>query len=157
MKTNRTELFDTFGRKHDYLRLSITDSCNFRCLYCMPDEPFKSTPSVELMNEREIFEISRIFVEQFDINKIRITGGEPLVRSDFGSIIECLSVLETSIGVTTNGVLLHRYFDLFERCNIRHVNISIDSLQRDKFRYITKRDLFQTVWDNIKESIKRGF
>jgi len=123
----------------------------------MPDEPFKSTPSIELMNSQEIFEISRVFVAQFGINKIRITGGEPLVRSDFGAIIEQLSTLGTSIGITTNGVLLHKYFDLFDKCGVKNLNISIDSLEREKFKYITKRDFFQTVWDNIKESIKRGF
>lgn len=154
---NTTDLFDSFGRKHDYLRLSITDSCNFRCLYCMPDEPFKNTPSIELMSSRELYEISKIFVEQFGINKIRITGGEPLVRSDFADIIQQLSALQTAIGITTNGVLLHKYFDLFERCGVKNLNISIDSLEPEKFKYITKRDLFQTVWDNIKESIKRSF
>jgi cyclic pyranopterin phosphate synthase len=123
----------------------------------MPDEPFKSTPSIELMNSQEIFEISKIFVQQFNINKIRITGGEPLVRNDFETIIKQLSTLGANIGITTNGVLLHKYFDLLAECNIKNLNISIDSLDREKFKYITKRDLFQTVWDNIKESIKRGF
>lgn len=155
--TKPTDLLDSFGRKHDYLRLSITDSCNFRCLYCMPDEPFKSTPSIELMKSQEIFEISKIFVQQFNINKIRITGGEPLVRNDFETIIKQLSTLGANIGITTNGVLLHKYFDLLAECDIKNLNISIDSLDREKFKYITKRDLFQTVWDNIKESIKRGF
>ncbi len=152
-----TDLTDSFGRKHDYLRLSITDSCNFRCLYCMPDEPFKSTPSIELMSCSEIFEISKVFVENFGISKIRITGGEPLVRNDFEKIIKKLSVLDTSIGITTNGVLLHQYFDVFEKYGVKNLNISIDSLDQEKFRYITKRDLYQTVWANIKESIKRGF
>lgn len=158
MSTNMsTNLLDSFGRKHDYLRLSITDSCNFRCLYCMPDEPFKSSPSAELMSSREIFEISKIFVNRFNINKIRITGGEPMVRNDFKDIIQQLATLDISIGVTTNGVLLHQYFDVLEECGVRNLNISIDALDRERFKYITKRDLFQTVWDNIKESIKRGF
>lgn len=151
------DLLDSFSRKHDYLRLSITDSCNFRCLYCMPDEPFKSTPSTELMNSREIFGISKIFVKKFNINKIRITGGEPLVRNDFEDIIRQISTLKVNIGITTNGVLLHKYFDLLEECGVKNLNISIDSLDREKFKYITKRDLFQTVWGNIKESIRRGF
>lgn len=155
--TMPTDLLDSFGRKHDYLRLSITDSCNFRCLYCMPDEPFKSTSSVELMNSREIFEIAKIFVQHYGINKIRITGGEPLVRHDFEDIIRQISTLNVNTGVTSNGVLLHKYFDLLEECNVKNLNISIDSLDREKFKYITKRDLFQTVWDNIKESIRRGF
>lgn len=126
MKKNPIELYDSFGRKHDYLRLSITDSCNFRCLYCMPDEPLKATSSAEMMKSTEIFEIAKIFVENFGINKIRITGGEPLVRYDFQKIIEQLSVLDISIGVTTNGVLLHRYLDLFKEKEIKNLNISID-------------------------------
>lgn len=155
--TTPIDLLDAFGRKHDYLRISVTDSCNFRCLYCMPDEPFKSSPSIELMSSQEIFEIAKIFVDEFNINKIRITGGEPLVRNDFETIIRQISTLGTSIGITTNGVLLHKYFELFQECGVKNLNISIDSLDRDKFRYITKRDLFQTVWANIRESIKRGF
>ncbi len=123
----------------------------------MPDEPFKSTPSIELMSSEEIVGISKIFVDRFNINKIRITGGEPLVRRDFADIIQQLSTLGANIGITTNGVLLHQYFDLFQKYGIKDLNISIDSLDAEKFKYITKRDLFQTVWDNIKESIKRGF
>ncbi|WP_419867999.1 GTP 3',8-cyclase MoaA [Chryseobacterium sp. CT-SW4] len=156
-KIMNTDLLDSFKRKHDYLRLSITDSCNFRCLYCMPDEPFKTTPSIELMSSEEIFEISKTFVEKFNINKIRITGGEPLVRHDFAQIIEQLSTLGVNIGITTNGVLLHKYFDLFQQYGIKDLNISIDSLNAEKFKYITKRNLFQTVWTHIKESIRRGF
>ena len=157
MITNRTELVDAFGRKHDYLRLSITDSCNFRCLYCMPDEPFKCSSSNQLMSSLEIFEISKVFVQNFGINKIRITGGEPLVRNDFESIIEQLSTLKTSIGVTTNGVLLHKYFDLLEQKEVKNLNISIDSLQEDRFNDITKSNQYQRVWQNIEESIQRGF
>lgn len=152
-----TDLVDSFGRKHDYLRLSVTDSCNFRCLYCMPDEPFKSSPSIELMSAKELFEISKIFVEQFNIRKIRITGGEPLIRHDFAQIIEQLSALETTIAITSNGVLLHKYFDLFEKNGVKDLNISIDSLDRDRFKYISKRDLFPQVWENILASIARGF
>ncbi|MFV0304192.1 MAG: GTP 3',8-cyclase MoaA [Moheibacter sp.] len=150
-------LVDNFGRLHNYLRLSITDSCNFRCLYCMPDEPFSSMPSVELMSSKEVFEIARIFVQNLGINKIRLTGGEPLVRSDFGEIIQQLATLNVNLGVTTNGVLLNKYFDLLEECGVQNLNISIDSLDREKFKYITKRDLFETVWKNIQEAIKRNF
>lgn len=150
-------LLDSFGRKHDYLRLSVTDSCNFRCLYCMPDEPFSRSPSDELMSADEIYEISKVFVQKFNINKIRLTGGEPLVRHDFAKIIEQLSSLDAKLAVTTNGVLLDKYFELFEKSNVRDINISIDSLDRQKFKEITRRDLYPRVWENIKESIKRGF
>jgi cyclic pyranopterin phosphate synthase len=118
----------------------------------MPDEPFKSTPSIELMNSQEIFEISKIFVQQFNINKIRITGGEPLVRNDFETIIKQLSTLGANIGITTNGVLLHKYFDLLAECNIKNLNISIDSLDREKFKYITKRDLFKRFGTILKKA-----
>ena len=152
-----TNLTDAFGRKHTYLRLSITDSCNFRCLYCMPNEPFTSSPSSKLMNSDEIFGISKIFVEQFGINKIRITGGEPLVRQDFDEIIQKLATLNISLGVTTNGVLLDRYFDLLKVHNVQHLNISIDSLEQERFKQITKRDLLPLVWENIMHSIDLGF
>ena len=80
-----------------------------------------------------------------------------MVRHDFENIIRQISKLNVNTGVTTNGVLLHKYFDALEECNVKNLNISIDSLDHEKFKYITKRDLFQTVWDNIKESIRRGF
>ena len=121
-----TNLIDSFGRKHTYLRLSITDSCNFRCLYCMPDEPFGSTPNAKLMNSDEIFGISKVFVDNYGIEKIRITGGEPLVRHDFAEIIKKLATLDVSLGVTSNGVLLDKYFTLFKDNGVQNLNISID-------------------------------
>lgn len=150
--TKPTDLLDSFGRKHDYLRLSITDSCNFRCLYCMPDEPFKSTPSIELMKSQEIFEISKIFVQQFNINKIRITGGEPLVRNDFETIIKQLSTLGANIGITTNGVLLHKYFDLLAECDIKNLNISIDSLDRKSLNILQKEIFFKRFGTILKKA-----
>lgn len=109
------------------------------------------------MNSDEIFGISKIFVEQFGINKIRITGGEPLVRQDFDEIIQKLATLNISLGVTTNGVLLDRYFDLLKVHNVQHLNISIDSLDQERFKQITKRDLLPQVWNNIMRSIDLGF
>ena len=121
-----TNLTDAFGRKHTYLRLSITDSCNFRCLYCMPNEPFTSSPSSKLMNSDEIFGISKIFVEQFGINKVRITREEPLVRQDFDEIIQKLATLNISLGVTTNGVLLDRYFNkLKKNFKMKKINLKL--------------------------------
>ncbi|WP_314201802.1 GTP 3',8-cyclase MoaA [Capnocytophaga sputigena] len=152
-----TNLIDSFGRKHTYLRLSITDSCNFRCLYCMPDEPFSSSSSSKLMSSDEIFGISKIFTEQFGISKIRITGGEPLVRNDFAEIIEKLATLQVSLGVTTNGVLLDKYFSLLQQNQVQLLNISIDSLDSERFKQITKRDLLPQVWNNIMQSISLGF
>ena len=152
-----TNLIDSFGRKHTYLRLSITDSCNFRCLYCMPDEPFGSTPNAKLMNSDEIFGISKVFVDNYGIDKIRITGGEPLVRNDFAEIIKKLATLDVSLGVTSNGVLLDKYFTLFKDNGVQNLNISIDSLDNERFKQITKRDLLPKVWENIQRSIDEGF
>ena len=151
------DLLDSFGRKHNYLRVSITDSCNFRCLYCMPEEPLSATPSSKMMSADEVFGISKIFVDSFGISKIRITGGEPLVRRDFSEIITKLATLNVKLGITTNGVILDKYFDLFEETHIRDLNISIDSLDRERFKSITKRDLYPKVWENILQSIERGF
>ena len=156
-KTGHIDLLDPFGRKHDYLRMSITDSCNFRCLYCMPDEPFKSSVSSEMMNAEEIFEIAKVFTSRFGIRKIRLTGGEPLVRNDITTILTQLSTLGAEICLTTNGVLLDRHFSTLQVHGINHLNISIDSLDREKFKYITKRDFFEPVWASIKEAVNLGF
>jgi probable molybdopterin cofactor synthesis protein A len=123
----------------------------------MPDEPFSSSSSSKLMSSDEIFGISKIFTEQFGISKIRITGGEPLVRHDFAEIIEKLATLQVSLGVTTNGVLLDKYFSLLQQNQVQLLNISIDSLDNERFKQITKRDLLPQVWDNIMQSISLGF
>lgn len=152
-----TDLVDSFGRRHTYLRISITDSCNFRCLYCMPDEPFSCTATSGLMTPEEIYGIARVFVEHFGIDKIRVTGGEPLVRHDFALIMRKLATLKVKIGVTTNGVLLDKYFDLFEEIGLKDLNISIDSLIPERFKQITKRDTLPKVFQNIIHSIDRGY
>lgn len=148
---------DSFGRKHDYLRLSLTESCNFRCLYCMPEEPAGPTGSCGPMSAAELYGIAELFVERFGITKIRLTGGEPLVRQDFGKILTLLSPLKARLALTTNGVLLDKYFGQLEQAKVKDINISIDSLDRGKFREITRRDLYPRVWENIRESIRRGF
>lgn len=152
-----TSLTDTFGRKHDYLRLSLTESCNFRCLYCMPEGPVGATAADGLMNAGELYAIAELFVRRLGITKIRLTGGEPLVRHDFGKILDLLASLQVQLALTTNGVLLDKYFDRLQEAKVKDINISIDSLDRQKFREITRRDLYPKVWENIQESIKRGF
>ena len=99
-------LQDTFGRAHNYLRISLTDKCSLRCHYCMPANPdFMQSP--KLMSPEEIEYISSLFVNEYGINKIRLTGGEPLARKDFPDILKKLSKLETSLHITTNGILLN--------------------------------------------------
>lgn len=149
-------LKDTFGRVHDYLRISLTDNCNLRCTYCMPEEDYEFTPVSRLMQADEIETISKIFVEN-GVNKIRLTGGEPLVRKDAANIIERLAKLPVKLTMTTNGTRVHDFIDLFEDCNIKSLNISLDTLDRDKFILLTRRDQYQQVKSNIDLLLDRNF
>lgn len=141
-------LTDKFNRIHDYLRISITDNCNFRCTYCMPDENISFLKQQCLMSSDEIFAISKTFVD-LGVNKIRLTGGEPLLRKDFGEIILKLSLLPIKIGITTNGLLIHKFLNEIVKSNISSINISLDSLNSEKFKFITQRNHFDKVWENI--------
>ena len=141
-------LQDRFHRKHDYLRISLTDNCNFRCTYCMPNEIMDSLPNHRLMQPDEIISISKTFVE-LGITKIRLTGGEPLIRKEFSYIISHLSKLPVKLTLTTNGVLLHEHLELFKSVGINSLNISLDTLIPEKFFSLTKRNEFDRVWNNI--------
>ena len=141
-------LLDSLGRKHDYLRISLTDQCNLRCLYCMPNENMEFMPNNHLMQAQEIFEIAKIFVEQ-GINKIRLTGGEPLLRKDFPDIISLLAKLPIQLTLTTNGILIDKYLSQLVEAGITSVNLSLDTLQAVKFTQITKRKGFEKVWRAI--------
>lgn len=149
-------LFDSFGRIHDYLRISLTDNCNFRCTYCMPEEKIQCLPSSRLMQKDEILSLAKTFVD-LGIKKIRLTGGEPLLRKDFGEIYAELADLPVTLTFTTNGFLLDKYAGLCKTKGLKGVNISIDTLDREKFFSITKRDHFLTVWKNIELMIQMGF
>lgn len=148
-------LTDNFGRKHDYLRLSLTDKCNFRCFYCMPEGKVDFSAHQHLMQADEIFQIVQQFVS-LGVKKVRFTGGEPLVRKDAKEIIENLSRLPIELAITTNGYLLDEYIDFFKNVGLLSVNISLDSLQPDKFKRITKRDYFHKVIYNIKLATQAG-
>ncbi|WP_300487107.1 GTP 3',8-cyclase MoaA [Flavobacterium sp.] len=148
-------LHDTYNRIHDYLRISLTDNCNFRCTYCMPDESISLIPQKKLMQADEIFSIAEIFTT-LGVKKIRLTGGEPLVRKDFAAIIQRLSTLPVQLTITTNGVLLDRYKEVLQKAGIHSVNISLDTLDPVKFLQITQRDQFQKVWDNILMCMDHG-
>lgn len=149
-------LVDQFNRTHNYLRISLTDNCNLRCTYCMPEEEYDFTPVSRLMQADEIEEIARIFVSQ-GVDKIRLTGGEPLVRKDARDIIERLSRLGVKLTMTTNGTRVHDFIDTFENCGIRSLNLSLDTLDKHKFIMLTKRDQFDTVMRNILDLIARDF
>jgi len=149
-------ILDSFGRNHNYLRISLTDNCNLRCFYCMPEEEYEFTPTSRLMQPDEIESISKIFVAQ-GVNKIRLTGGEPLVRKDAGKIILSLSKLPVKLTLTTNGTRVHEFIELLKEANIQTLNISLDTLQSDRFLLLTRRDQFKQVYDNIQLLIRNGF
>ena len=146
---------DSFGRVHDYLRISLTDNCNLRCFYCMPEEDYEFTPSSRLMQADEIGKLAQIFVEQ-GVKKIRLTGGEPLVRKDAAEIILSLSVLPVSLTITTNGTRLKEFLPTLQGANIKSINISLDTLDPEKFLLITRRDQFDIVYKNIDLLLKNG-
>ena len=149
-------ILDSFGRNHNYLRISLTDNCNLRCFYCMPEEEYEFTPASKLMQAEEIEAISKIFVAQ-GVNKIRLTGGEPLVRKDAGKIILSLSKLPVKLTLTTNGTRIHEFIALLKEANIQSLNISLDTLQSDRFMLLTRRDQFKLVYDNIQLLIRNNF
>jgi len=149
-------ILDSFGRNHNYLRISLTDNCNLRCFYCMPEEEYEFTPASRLMQPDEIESISKIFVAQ-GVNKIRLTGGEPLVRKDAGKIILSLSKLPVKLTLTTNGTRVHEFIELLKEANIQTLNISLDTLQSDRFMLLTRRDQFKLVYDNIQLLIRNDF
>jgi GTP 3',8-cyclase len=149
-------LTDTHNRIHNYLRISLTDNCNLRCFYCMPEEDYDFTPAGRLMQAHEIEGIAKIFVAQ-GVDKIRLTGGEPLVRKDAADIILRLSKLPVNLSITTNGTRIHDFISVLKEAGIKSLNISLDTLQRDKFMLVTRRDQFNTVYNNIQLLLQEGF
>ncbi len=141
-------LIDTHQRVHNYLRISLTDNCNFRCQYCMPQELIERLPNDHLMQVDEIEEIAKIFVD-LGVKKIRLTGGEPMVRKEFPEILDRISKLPVELCITTNGVLTRRYLENLKPADVDSINVSLDSLDPATFKKITKRDNLQRVWDNI--------
>lgn len=149
-------ILDAHNRIHNYLRISLTDNCNLRCFYCMPEEEYDFTPASRLMQKAEIDALARTFVAQ-GVKKIRLTGGEPLVRKDAADIILSLSRLPVELTLTTNGTRVHSFIDVFREAGIRSLNISLDTLQSDKFLLVTRRDQFSLVKNNIQLLLEQGF
>jgi cyclic pyranopterin phosphate synthase len=139
---------DSYNRIHNYLRISLTDNCNLRCFYCMPEEDYEFTQASKLMQASEIEALAKIFVAE-GVNKIRLTGGEPLVRKDAAQIILGLSRLGVDLSFTTNGARLHDFIDVLLQAKIKSINVSLDTLQAEKFQMITRRDIYQQVKSNI--------
>ena len=148
-------IIDQFNRVHDYLRISLTDNCNFRCFYCMPEEEYDFAPASRLMQAHEIETLSKTFVD-LGVKKIRLTGGEPLVRKDAADIILALSKLPVTLTLTTNGSRLHEFLPVLKQAGITSLNVSLDTLQADKFQIVTRRDQFKRVYDNIHLLLDNG-
>jgi len=149
-------IVDNYNRVHNYLRISLTDNCNLRCFYCMPEEDYVFTPASRLMQADEIEALAKTFVT-LGVDKIRLTGGEPLVRKDAADIIRRLSKLNINLTLTTNATRLHEFADVLKEANVHSLNISLDTLQSDKFNLVTRRDQFKLVYDNIQLMMKNNF
>ncbi len=148
-------LIDKYNRIHNYLRISLTDNCNLRCFYCIPEENYAFAPSSKLMQADEIEAIAGTFVK-LGVNKIRLTGGEPLVRKDAGKIIRSLAKFPVALTLTTNATRLHEFINVLQEANITSVNISLDTLDPEKFNLITRRNNFERVWQNIHLLVNLG-
>lgn len=156
MSTTSNILVDSIGRNHNYLRISLTEKCNLRCTYCMPEQGVPLTPSAQLMTADEIYQIAKIFVRH-GVTKIRLTGGEPLVRKDFKEIVEKLATLDTSMALTTNAVLIDRFLPTLKAASIQKINVSLDTLRPERFQKITLKATFEAVQQNIDRLLQEGF
>ncbi|XP_074254114.1 molybdenum cofactor biosynthesis protein 1 isoform X3 [Saimiri boliviensis] len=151
-------LTDSFGRQHSYLRISLTEKCNLRCQYCMPEEGVQLTPKANLLTTEEILTLARLFVKE-GVDKIRLTGGEPLIRPDVVDIVAQLQQLEglRTIGVTTNGINLARLLPQLQKVGLSAINISLDTLVPAKFEFIVRRKGFHKVMEGIHKAIELGY
>jgi cyclic pyranopterin phosphate synthase len=158
MIASEQPLLDAYQRRIDYLRLSITDRCNLRCVYCMPPEGMRHVPQPEILRYEEILRLAGIAVS-LGITKIRVTGGEPLVRQGVLTLLRQLAAIPgvESLSITTNGVLLPEFAQDLYRAGIRRLNISLDTLKPSKYCDITRKDLFAAVWQGIRQALEVGF
>ena len=153
-----TPLIDTYDRVHDNLRISVTDRCNIRCFYCMPEDGVKFQPRKEILTFEEIERFVRIAVT-LGVRKLRLTGGEPLLRKDLAQLIHRLSAIEgiQDLALTTNGVLLAEQAQELYDAGLRRLNIHLDTLDRERFREITRRDDFGRVMGGIEAAQRVGY
>lgn len=153
-----TDLRDGFGRVHDSLRLSVTDRCNIRCVYCMPEDAPVYAPKQEILSFEEIERFVRVAVT-LGVNKLRLTGGEPLTRRALSDLVARLVAVPgiTDIALTTNGVLLRDQARALHDAGLRRLNVHLDTLDRERFRQLTRRDELPRVLDGIDEAQRVGF
>jgi GTP 3',8-cyclase len=151
-------LRDSYGRVADDLRISVTDRCNFRCIYCMPAEGLKWLGREEILRFEEIRRLAKLFVERYGVRTIRVTGGEPLVRIGVEELVGMIGELDPTLDITmtTNGVLLAGKAEKLARAGLKRVNISLDTLSIDRFKDIARVDAFRKVMDGIRAAEEAG-
>ena len=151
-------LRDSYGRVADDLRISVTDRCNFRCIYCMPAEGLKWLAREDLLRYEEITRLARIFVERYGVRTIRITGGEPTVRIKLPDLIGMINQIDPTLDITmtTNGVLLRDLAHKLAAAGLKRINISLDTLNMQRFHDIARSDAFNRVMDGIDAAREAG-
>lgn len=157
ISSNKTSLIDNFGRPINYLRIAVTDRCNLRCVYCMPERGIRFLPKTEILTYEEIVRVTRILADM-GITKVRITGGEPFVRTDLMVLLNSISEIEgiSQIHITTNGVLTPQYIPQLKEMGIAGINLSLDTLDRERFREITRRDNFDETLQTFHLALEYG-
>ena len=151
-------LIDKFGRVHDNLRISVTDRCNIRCFYCMPEDGVKFMPRQEILSFEEIERFARV-AASLGVTKLRVTGGEPLVRRDLPELISRLIRIPgiRDLSITTNGVLLAAQAEALYKAGLRRMNVHLDTLDRERFLQITRRDSLPEVLEGMEVARRLGF
>jgi len=151
-------LRDSYGRLADDLRISVTDRCNFRCIYCMPAEGLKWLARDDILRFEEIHRLARIFVERYGVRTIRITGGEPLVRVKVEELVGMINSLDPTLDITmtTNGVLLAQKAQALRDAGLKRVNVSLDTLSLDRFKEMARRDAFERVIEGLAAAEEVG-
>lgn len=153
----KTKLIDSYQRHIHKLRVQLTDACNFRCFYCMPMD-IKFKPHHELLTPKEIFDICSVLNEDFGIDEMRITGGEPTIRPEFEEIVTLLSKINVNkLGMTTNGFILEEKLPFLKTTNCKNINVSLDSLKKEDFNKITRSKYFDKVFNSILKAKEAGF
>jgi len=158
MKLPSSKLIDQYNRHLNYLRISITDQCNLRCIYCMPRNLIPKLPHKEILRYEEILRIVTVGV-RLGISKVRVTGGEPLFRRGVYDFLDQLTQIDglSDVSLTTNGVLLKDNIHRIKSAGIKRINISVDTLNREKFRQISGHDYFDQIWEGIELAQEMGF
>jgi cyclic pyranopterin phosphate synthase len=156
MKRSPEPLIDPFGRRVTDLRVSITDRCNFRCTYCMPEEGMRWLPRDELLTYEEQARVVRVCVERYGFESVRITGGEPTLRAHLPRLVAMLAPLDVDIAMTTNGVKLPEMAHDLADAGLRRINVSLDSLRPEVFHELTRRDDLHRVLAGIDAALDAG-